>query len=55
MEMVIGKNITLGVCIIIGFILMGNINSGVDGAEKEIPATKFGQNVGGPTMTFLYW
>lgn len=24
-------------------------------AEKEIPVTKFGQNVGGPTMTFLYW
>lgn len=55
MAMVIGKNITLGVCIIVGLILVGNINFGVDAAEKEIPATKFGQNVGGPTMTFLYW
>lgn len=24
-------------------------------AEKEIPITRFSQNVGGPTMTFLYW
>lgn len=23
--------------------------------EKEIPATKFSQNVGAPSMTFLYW
>lgn len=23
--------------------------------EKEIPITRFSQNVGGPTMTFLYW
>lgn len=24
-------------------------------ADKEIPTTRFSQNVGGPTMTFLYW
>uniref|UniRef100_A0A0K8VVA5 SelT-like protein n=1 Tax=Bactrocera latifrons TaxID=174628 RepID=A0A0K8VVA5_BACLA len=54
MAMVIGKNITLGVFIVVCLFLVGNVNFGVDAAEKEIPATKFGQNVGGPTMTFLY-
>lgn len=24
-------------------------------AEKEMPITKFGQNVAGPTMIFSYW
>ncbi|XP_036344257.1 thioredoxin reductase-like selenoprotein T homolog CG3887 [Rhagoletis pomonella] len=48
------KYLTFAFCLLICFILVGNINSGVDAAEKEIPATKFGQNVGGPTMTFLY-
>lgn len=47
------KYLSLTFCLVIGFILVGN-NFGAD-AEKEIPATKFGQNVGGPTMTFLYW
>lgn len=30
-------------------------SNGAGAAEKEIPITKFSQNVGGPTMTFLYW
>ncbi|KAI8125692.1 SelT-like protein [Lucilia cuprina] len=46
-----GRNISLAFCICIAFVLIGSIN--VE-AEKEIPTTKFGQNVGGPTMTFLY-
>lgn len=50
-----GKNLSMLLMAVIGFLLIGNtINFGVD-AEKEIPMTKFGQNVGGPTMTFLYW
>lgn len=39
--------------VIFGFILI-SFSTHVEG-EKEIPVTKFGQNVGGPTMTFLYW
>ncbi|XP_053959746.1 thioredoxin reductase-like selenoprotein T homolog CG3887 [Anastrepha ludens] len=54
MAIPVGRNLTFALCLFIGFILVGNINFGVDAAEKEIPATKFGQNVGGPTMTFLY-
>lgn len=48
-----GRNISLVFCICIAFVLIGN-GLHVD-AEKEIPTTKFGQNVGGPTMTFFYW
>ena len=49
-----GRNVSLTLCLCIGFILIGiiNIDGGV-GAEKEIPATKFGDNA--PTMTFFYW
>lgn len=47
-----GSNISIAFCLCIAFVLISSIN--VE-AEKEIPATKFGQNVGGPTMTFLYW
>lgn len=36
-------------------ILIGLVAFGGGNAEKEIPMTKFSQNVGGPTMTFLYW
>jgi len=39
------------VCLTIFFGLL--VSSG-NSAEKEIPITKFSQNVGGPTMTFLY-
>ena len=47
-----GRSISLAFFICIAFVLIGSIN--VE-AEKEIPTTKFGQSVGGPTMTFLYW
>ncbi|KAI9584216.1 thioredoxin reductase-like selenoprotein T homolog CG3887 [Glossina fuscipes] len=47
MDAISRKHVPL-ICIILffGFSLLT--------AEKEIPVTKFGQNVGGPTMTFLY-
>ncbi|XP_067625938.1 thioredoxin reductase-like selenoprotein T homolog CG3887 [Eurosta solidaginis] len=48
------KNITLAFCLLVSVIFVGNINFGVDASEKEIPATKFGQNIGAPTMTILY-
>lgn len=47
-----GRSISIAFFMCIVFVLFGSIN--VE-AEKEIPTTKFGQNVGGPTMTFLYW
>lgn len=42
---------TIGVCIIVAVLL--SLDGGA--AEKEIPISKFSQNVGAPTMTFLYW
>lgn len=41
----------IGICIIIAVLVS------LDGsaAEKEIPITKFSQNVGAPKITFLYW
>lgn len=42
----------IGVCIIIGVLVLC-LDGGA--AEKEIPITKFSQNVGAPTITFLYW
>lgn len=39
--------------ITIGFLVILSWNGGY--ADKEIPMTRFSQNVGGPTMTFLYW
>lgn len=40
--------------IAIGFLVILSWNGGY--ADKEIPMTRFSsQNVGGPTMTFLYW
>lgn len=47
-----GRNISLAFCICLAFVLIGSLN--VE-AEKEIPTTKFGQTVGGPTINFLYW
>lgn len=38
------------VCILISLFA---IDSG--SSEKDIPQSKLSQNVGGPTMTFLYW
>lgn len=40
---------------IFGLIFAIAILSNGCAAEKEIPITRFSQNVGGPTMTFLYW
>ncbi|KAM7354474.1 selenoprotein T [Cochliomyia hominivorax] len=51
MGLLSGRNISLAFCICLTFVLMGSIN--VE-AEKEIPTTKFGQTVGGPTISFLY-
>lgn len=28
---------------------------GLGSADKDIPVSRLSQNVGGPTMTFLYW
>lgn len=42
----------IGVCIIVGVLVLC-LDGGA--AEKEIPITKFSQNVGAPTITFLYW
>lgn len=41
------------VCLTVFIVLL--TSNGIGAAEKEIPITKFSQNVGGPTMTFLYW
>jgi len=40
------------VCLSIFLILI--TSNGAGAAEKQIPITKFSQNIGGPTMTFLY-
>lgn len=47
------RNVSVVLFALIGFLLIGHNHLGAE-AEKEIPMTKFGQNVGGPTMTFLY-
>lgn len=43
--------LAIGFVVVIGLLTLSSFVS----AEKEIPLTKFGQNVGAPTMTFLYW
>jgi len=42
-------NLIITLAIFVGLIALTGGN-----AEKEIPATKFSQNVGAPSMTFLY-
>lgn len=54
MSLISARNLTLVAFLVIGFVLIGSNGFGVD-AEKEIPMTKFSQNVGGPTMSILYW
>lgn len=46
------SKISSAICI---FIIISLLTLEGGTAEKEIPITKFSQNVGGPTMTFLYW
>jgi len=49
MEALNGRNVALLVlCLCAAYALV------VAEGEKEIPATKLGQNIA-PTMTFLYW
>lgn len=49
MESLTGRNVALLVlCLCAGYALV------VADGDKEIPATKLGQNIA-PTMTFLYW
>lgn len=49
MERLNGRNVALLVlCLCAGYALV------FAEGEKEIPVTKFGQNIA-PTMTFLYW
>ena len=50
MTLLNGKNVSILLCVCIGFIL---VTSDTVTAEKEIPATKFGENA--PTITFFYW
>ncbi|XP_037958703.1 thioredoxin reductase-like selenoprotein T homolog CG3887 [Teleopsis dalmanni] len=47
------KHISICICITFCCVIFVNNNLGVV-AEKEIPDTKFGLNVGGPVMTFSY-
>uniref|UniRef100_A0A1A9WK86 Selenoprotein T n=1 Tax=Glossina brevipalpis TaxID=37001 RepID=A0A1A9WK86_9MUSC len=53
MDVISRKHLPL-ICLILFFGFPLLVKESVVTAEKEIPATKFGQNVGGPTMTFLY-
>ncbi|XP_055386494.1 thioredoxin reductase-like selenoprotein T homolog CG3887 [Condylostylus longicornis] len=52
--MVLQKKVTPKIILALSCLLIIGLTDVTAEIEKEIPLTKLGQNVGGPTMTFLY-